>query len=58
MDDYSGKGGSLEERGQHRSTEGAPGDTGQKHITPNPKLGQSIVPPAPANADISTERKS
>jgi hypothetical protein len=58
MDDNNSKGGSLEERGQHRSTEGAPGDTGQKHIVPNPKLGREAVPASKPGADIETERKS
>ena len=52
------KGGSLEERGQHKSTDGAPGDTGQKHITPNPRLGREAVPASPKDGDINTERKS
>jgi hypothetical protein len=53
-----GKGGSIEERGQHVSREGVAGDSGQRHITPNPKLGREAVPASAPDADISTERKS
>ena len=53
-----GKGGSLEDRGQHKSTEGVAGDSGQRHITPNPRLGRESVPASPKDGDINTERKS
>ena len=53
-----GKGGSIQDRGQHVSTEGVAGDSGQKHIKPNPNLGREAVPASKPDADISSERKS
>jgi hypothetical protein len=40
--------------GQHRSLEGAPGDTGQRHPKRDPMLGREPVPPSPADGDLNT----
>jgi hypothetical protein len=49
-------GGLIQDREQHVSTEGVAGDSGQKHITPNPNLGCEAVPASKRNSDIETER--
>jgi hypothetical protein len=53
-----GKGGSIQDRGQHVGTPGGTADNGQKETPRDPKLGREAVPASPKDGDVNTERKS